>query len=61
MKIGIIGLGKMGSAIAHRLLRVGHTVYGYDPDTQAQHTLSSLGGHLVASVEELRTMHIFFG
>ena len=32
MKIGFIGMGKMGSNMALRLLRDGHTVVGYDPD-----------------------------
>ncbi|KKQ19503.1 MAG: 6-phosphogluconate dehydrogenase (Decarboxylating) [candidate division TM6 bacterium GW2011_GWA2_36_9] len=31
MKIGIIGLGKMGSAIATRLAQGDHDVIGYDP------------------------------
>jgi 6-phosphogluconate dehydrogenase len=32
MKIGIIGLGRMGSAVASRLLRDRHEVYGFDTD-----------------------------
>lgn len=31
MTIGIVGLGKMGNAIAERLSRAGHIVYGFDP------------------------------
>jgi len=31
MKIGLIGLGKMGQAIAHRLIKNKHQVIGYDP------------------------------
>lgn len=30
MKIGLIGLGKMGGAIAHRLIAAGHEVIAYD-------------------------------
>ncbi len=30
MKIGIIGLGKMGNAIAYRLLQAGYSVMGFD-------------------------------
>lgn len=30
MNIGMIGLGRMGSAIAERLLHAGHAVFGYD-------------------------------
>lgn len=31
MKIGLIGLGKMGQAIAYRLLKDNHNVFAYDP------------------------------
>lgn len=33
-KIGIIGLGKMGSAIGYRLVKAGFDVFGYDPNNQ---------------------------
>jgi len=36
MNIGVIGLGKMGSAIALRLVRGGFTVIGYDLQVQVQ-------------------------
>src|SRR6266478_5505365 len=29
MELGLIGLGRMGANMAHRLLRAGHTVVGY--------------------------------
>ena len=32
MKIGLIGLGKMGHAIAHRLSQDNHEVFAYDPN-----------------------------
>ncbi|MBN8807295.1 MAG: decarboxylating 6-phosphogluconate dehydrogenase [Sphingomonas sp.] len=35
MKIGIIGLGRMGGNIARRLMRGGHIVVGYDRGQQA--------------------------
>ncbi len=44
MKLGLIGLGKMGGNMAERLRRFGHEVVGYDTDP----ALSE-----VASVEEL--------
>lgn len=34
MKIGVIGLGKMGRAIAYRLSQAGHTVFGFDVNKQ---------------------------
>ncbi len=44
VKLGLIGLGKMGGNMAERLRRFGHEVVGYDTDP----TLSE-----VASIEEL--------
>jgi 6-phosphogluconate dehydrogenase len=44
MKIGLVGLGRMGAGIAERLRREGHEVVGYDRDQ----TLSD-----AASLEEL--------
>lgn len=35
MKIGIIGLGRMGAAVAYRLLQAGHEVYGFDVNQNA--------------------------
>jgi 3-hydroxyisobutyrate dehydrogenase-like beta-hydroxyacid dehydrogenase len=32
---GYIGLGKMGGALAHRLLETGHRMTVYDVDTKA--------------------------
>ncbi len=31
MKIGVIGLGRMGRPMAQHMVRAGHSVYGYDP------------------------------
>lgn len=44
MKIGMIGLGKMGGNMAERLRRHGHTVVGYDhvPDHRQVGSLSEL-------------------
>lgn len=44
MKIGMVGLGKMGGGMAERLRRAGHEVVGYDRDP---------GARDVASLEEL--------
>lgn len=44
MKIGVIGLGVVGSAVAHGLERIGNDVYGYDlkmPETSIDGVLSS--------------------
>lgn len=36
MKVAVIGLGKMGSAIAHRLCNAGFLVAGFDPHLQLE-------------------------
>lgn len=36
MNIGVIGLGRMGSAIAHRLAHAGHQVYGFDTNKKIE-------------------------
>ena len=51
MKIGIIGLGKMGNAIAFRLLKAGFRVVGFDTNAQARNQLVALGGELVDRAE----------
>ncbi len=53
MNIGIIGLGRMGHAIAQRVLTGGYTVFGYDIGASAQQEAQQIGVHLVESVREL--------
>lgn len=43
MNIGIIGLGRMGMAIAERAARHGHQVVGYDPSNSTQEETERLG------------------
>ncbi|MDT2074400.1 MAG: NAD(P)-dependent oxidoreductase [Planktomarina sp.] len=44
MKVGIIGLGIMGSAYAKNLLDAGISVIGADPETLGREQLSNIGG-----------------
>lgn len=53
MKLGIVGLGRMGSAIAHRVLQVGYEVVGYDPNEQALKEAEKIGVKPVSSLEQL--------
>ena len=57
MKLGLIGLGKMGLNMAIRLLEGGHQVVAYDHHIENLETLSAHGGtralHLKALVEAL--------
>jgi 6-phosphogluconate dehydrogenase len=43
MKIGIIGLGKMGAQIAQRLMQNGHEVIGYNRSPEPIEELSQIG------------------
>jgi 6-phosphogluconate dehydrogenase len=52
-KLGIVGLGRMGSAIAYRVLQAGYGVVGYDPSAQSRDSITEMGGHAVASLAEL--------
>ncbi|MET0504932.1 MAG: NADP-dependent phosphogluconate dehydrogenase, partial [Luteibacter sp.] len=53
MKIGLIGLGKMGGNIARRLMRDGHQTVVYDNNADARATLAKDGGEAVESLEAL--------
>lgn len=43
MKLGVIGLGRMGAAIAQRAQKAGHCVLGYDPNIATQQEMQKLG------------------
>lgn len=51
MKIGVVGLGKMGNAVAFRLIKAGYRVLGFDPNHQARQHLLALGGELVDRID----------
>lgn len=53
MKIGMIGLGKMGGNITSRLLKAGHEVVAFDPDTSAAATAGKKGAQVASSLEEM--------
>lgn len=44
LRVGVIGLGVMGGAIAQRLLTAGFDVVGYDPHPDRARTLDEAGG-----------------
>lgn len=52
--VGVFGLGLIGSAIAVRLLGLGHSVRGHDPDSARMDHLASIGG-IPVSPEEVWT------
>ena len=54
MKIGFVGLGRMGGNMVHRLRRDGpHDVVAYDPDQKARDAAEKLGAVPAASLREL--------
>jgi 6-phosphogluconate dehydrogenase len=53
MKIGMLGLGRMGGNMAQRLARHGHQVIGYDPGSDARAEFTKKGLTAAASVEAL--------
>ena len=53
MKLGMIGLGRMGGNMARRLIAGGHEVVAYDRDAAAVAGLATDGAEGAASLEEL--------
>lgn len=53
MKIGVIGLGKMGHAIVFRLINGGFKVLGYDPDLKARQQAAIYGAHVTDTLEHV--------
>jgi 3-hydroxyisobutyrate dehydrogenase-like beta-hydroxyacid dehydrogenase len=47
-KCGFIGLGRMGGAMARRLIEAGHQVVVYDPSAAATEALSAIGAQVAA-------------
>ena len=54
MKIGIIGLGRMGGNIARRLMRAGHETVVYDRDAKAIAALEKDGSVAASSLEDMK-------
>ena len=54
MKIGMIGLGRMGANIARRLMRNGHQVVGYDRNAESVAALAADGAEPASSLEDMR-------
>jgi len=53
MKIGLIGLGRMGNALAERLIAGGHDVVGFDPVEHVRVTTQQLGVLIVDTIAAL--------
>jgi 3-hydroxyisobutyrate dehydrogenase-like beta-hydroxyacid dehydrogenase len=53
MRVGFIGLGRMGKGMAHRILSGGHDLAVYDVVAQATVEFAKGGAHIASSVEDL--------
>lgn len=53
MQIGMVGLGRMGSNMAHRLLNGGHQVVGFDPQAPPVEAHMKNGGTGANSIKDL--------
>lgn len=53
MHIGMIGLGKMGGAMARRLIKAGHSCVVYDRSAPAREALAKVGAAAAASLADL--------
>ena len=53
MKLGMIGLGRMGANMTERLVRGGHEVVGYDSSPAALDRVREKGAATAGSLEEL--------
>lgn len=53
MKIGVVGLGRMGEAIAYRLYKAGYAVIAYDMSIDARNMVASYGVAVVDTIEAL--------
>ena len=53
MRLGMVGLGKMGGNMVQRLIRGGHEVAVFDLNAEAVQKLSALGATAAGSLEEL--------
>lgn len=55
MKLGIIGLGRMGSGIAERLIKHGHEVIGFDLDKNNCDLAAQVGVKIAESIADVAT------
>jgi 6-phosphogluconate dehydrogenase len=53
MKLGMIGLGRMGANMAERLMRGGHAAVGFDPKPEARKALEAKGAASASSLADL--------
>src|ERR1700742_1626600 len=52
MELGIVGLGRMGSNMARRLMKDGHTIFAYDVNPDAVKDVEAEGATGAGSLED---------
>jgi len=52
-RIGLLGLGIMGSAMAGNLMKAGFEVHGFDPTAKARQRFKTSGGHVSKDAADL--------
>lgn len=62
MKFGLVGLGKMGEALAYRAVQAGHEVFGFDLNADNCALAEKSGVHIVPSIADFahKDIHIFW-
>jgi 6-phosphogluconate dehydrogenase len=62
MRFALVGLGKMGYALAYRALQAGHEVYGYDVNTENCALAAQEGVRIVTHIADFshHDIHIFW-
>jgi 6-phosphogluconate dehydrogenase len=53
MKLGMVGLGRMGGNMTERLINDGHEVVVFDPDSSAVSVLADKGASVASSLEDV--------
>jgi 6-phosphogluconate dehydrogenase len=53
MKLGMVGLGRMGGGMTARLIQRGHDVVAFDPSEEARDRAATTGAKPAASLEEM--------
>jgi 6-phosphogluconate dehydrogenase len=53
MKVGMVGLGRMGGNMTIRLIRFGHEVVAFDPNEEARQNAVAAGAQEAASLEDI--------
>jgi 3-hydroxyisobutyrate dehydrogenase-like beta-hydroxyacid dehydrogenase len=60
MRVGFIGLGNMGSAVAANLLKAGHTLTVWNRSAEPAHALAKEGAHVAAHPSETARGEVLF-